>query len=483
MRRPLLFAALAALLTSTCTVGPDYQPPAIALPDGWRDLGSSQGESLANLPWWELVPDPVLHQLIATALQQNQDLLIATERIEAARARYGIARADLWPRVDVAAGATRQRFSEEALAIPVPPSGLDLERNMFGVGATMSWELDFFGRIRRAAEAQQALLFAAEHSRRLVVMALVADVASAWFLLRDFDRRLEIARQTVQSRRDYLDLVQIRFEGGLTSELDFRQAEAELHRTLTQVHEFERLVAQQENALNLLLGRGPGPLPRGPAIATLPTPPQIPAGLPAELLQRRPDIRAAEQNLVAANARIGEAKALLYPSISLTGDFGFVSTDLSDLATAPARSWSIGANLLQPIFNAGQLQSNVEVAESVQRQTLYAYELTILGALREVEDALVGFRKAGDLRGAESDRVTAQRKVLELAELRYRGDVAPYLDVLDAQRSLLEAQLNEAEAVRQQLLALVQVYRALGGGWLPEPAPLPQPGGAAAGGG
>jgi multidrug efflux system outer membrane protein len=463
MQRALLVGGLVLLAPSGCTVGPDYAPPEIAMPAGWRDLDTAQGQSLANVPWWELYPDPVLHDLIRLALDQNRDLKIAVERIEEARALYGFTRADLWPKVDVGAGARTERTSVESL--PNAPAGVDIERNVFGAAASLFWEIDLFGRIRRATEAQQAILYSTEHARVAIVLALVADVARAYVELRDFDRRLEISKATLQSRREYLELVRVRYEGGLTSELDFRQAESELHRTASQVHEFERLVTQKENELNLLLGRNPGPIPRGSAVAALPLPPKIPAGLPAELLQRRPDLCAAEQDLVAANARIGEAKALLYPSISLTGFFGFESAELGDLASAPARTWSIGANLLQPIFNSGQLQSRVEVAESQQRQVLFTYEQAILRALREVEDSLVDYRKSGERRGSESSRVEAERKVLALAEVRYRGDVAPYLDVLDAQRSLLDAELNEAESIRDQFVALIQLYKALGGGW------------------
>ncbi len=467
MQRALLAGCTVLLATSSCTVGPDYTPPQVSLPQGWRDLEGAQGETLANVPWWDLFQDPVLHELIKVALAQNKDLQIAVERIEEARALYGITRADFYPKLDAVASAGRVRVSEENL--PAGAAGSDVEHNVFGVGASMYWELDLFGRIRRASEAQQAALYATEHARRAVVLALVADVARAYVEMRDYDRRLEISRATLQSRREYADLVRVRYEGGLTSELDWRQAEAELHRTTARVHEFEQLVTQKENELSLLLGRNPGAIPRGRGVAALPLPPRIPPGLPAELLQRRPDLRAAEEGLVAANARIGEAKALLYPTISLTGFFGFESTELGDLASAPARTWSIGANLLQPIFNSGQLQSRVEVAESQQRQVLFAYEQAILLALREVEDSLVGYRKSGDRRGSETSRVAAQRRVLELAEVRYRGDVAPYLDVLDAQRSLLESELNEAEAMRDQFVALIQIYKALGGGWPTEP--------------
>jgi len=472
MRRPFSIVCLVLLALPLalggCMVGPDYKAPEIAMPEGWRELESAQGESLANMPWWELYPDPVLHELIKSALDQNRDLKIAVERIEEARSLYGFTRADLWPKVDVGAGARRERASEETT-----PTGSDLERNVFTVGAGLTWELDLFGRIQRATEAQQAILFGTQHARAAIVLSLVAEVARAYVELRDLDRRLAISNATVQSRREYLELVRVRYEGGLTSELDFRQAESELYRTTSQVFDFERLVTQKENELNLLLGRNPGPVPRGTAVSELPLPPTIPAGLPAELLRRRPDLAAAEQDLIAANARIGEAKALLYPTISLTGFFGFESTELGDLASAPARTWSLGANLLQPIFNSGQLQNRVEVAESQQRQILSAYEQAILRALREVEDSLVGYRKSGDLRGSELLHVEAQRKVLALAEIRYRGDVAPYLDVLDAQRQLLDAELSEAAAIRDQYVGLISLYRALGGGWPATAEPTP----------
>jgi multidrug efflux system outer membrane protein len=479
MRQPFWWLCLPLFLAG-CKVGPDYAPPTVALPDGWRELDAAQGASLANTPWWELYPDPVLQDLVRQALAQNRDLRIAIERIEEARARYGFTRADLFPKVDASAGAARSRTSAEDL--PSGGAGVDLTRSSYSVGAGLTWEIDLFGRIQRASEAQQAELLGAEHARAAIALSLVAEVARAYLELRDFDRRLEIAKTTLQSRREYLDIVRVRFEGGLTSELDLRQAESELYRTTSQVHEFDRLVQQKENELNLLLGRNPGPIPRGAAVAALPLPPQVPAGLPAELLQRRPDLRAAEQDLVAANARIGEAKALLYPSISLTAFFGFASSDLGDLAGASARTWSLGANVLQPIFNSGQLQNRVEISESQQRQVLAAYEQSILRAFREVEDALVGFRKAGELRTTEALRVAAQQKTLELAEIRYRGDVGAYLDVLDAQRALLQAELDEAAAVRDHCVGLVQLYRALGGGWPAEPAAATAAPGAPAGG-
>ena len=429
------------------------------MPEGWRELDAGEQESLANTPWWELFGDPELTGLIQTALAENKDLLIAVERIEEARAFYGFQRADLFPKVDAAASASRSRASESGL--PALPG----TENLFSVAGTVFWELDFFGRIRRATEAELAILYATEQARRAVVLALVADVARTYVELRDLDQRLAISRRTLQSRVEYVSLAKDRFDGGLTSELDWRQSQAEMHRTESLVQDFERQVAQKENELSALLGRNPGEIARGQGLGEMQVPSGVPAGLPSELLERRPDVRAAEEVLASSTARIGEAKALLYPSISLTGAFGFESTELDDLLDAQAKSWSIGANLLQPIFNSGQNRRRVEVAESQQRQALYAYERTVLLAFGEVEDSLVDLRQSGLRRGSEGERVAAERKVLELAELRYRGGVAAYLEVLDAQRSLFEAELDETSATRDQLVALIQLYKALGGGW------------------
>jgi len=460
---------IAILLSAGCTVGPDYQRPEVPLPEGWREVGATEQESLANTPWWELFQDPVLVGLIQIALAENKDLAIAVERIEEARARYGFTRADFYPKVDGFASAGAVKVSRNG--IPPLPSGIDDENGLYTVGGSMFWELDFFGRVRRATEAELAQLYASEEGRRAVVLALVAEVAQSYVDLRDLDQRLEISRRTVQTRVAYVELARDRFEGGVTSELDWRQAEAELHRTTSIVFEFERLVKQKENEISVLLGRNPGDIPRGLPLDQIPVASSVPAGLPSELLERRPDLREAEQQLVSANARIGAAKALLYPSISLTGAFGWESSELDELFDSPSQSWSIGANLLQPIFNAGQLRSRVEVAESQQRQTLYGYERSVLLAFREVEDSLVGIRQAGLRRGSESERVTAELKVAELAELRYRGGVAAYLEVLDAQRSLFDAELEEAGAQRDEIVALIQLYKALGGGWPQEPAP------------
>jgi multidrug efflux system outer membrane protein len=466
--RPFL---LLVPLAAGCTLGPDYQRPEVPVPADWRSVGADEQRSLANTPWWELFQDPELVRLIEVALVENKDLQIAVERIEEARAFYGFQRADLFPKVDLQASAGRLRTSE--VGIPALPSGTDNEDALYGVAGTVFWELDFFGRIRRATEAELALVYATEEARRAVVLALVADVARAYVELRELDRSLEISRRTLESRVAYVALARDRFEGGLTSELDLRQAEAEQHRTASFVHDFEALVTQKENELSALLGRNPGEIARGQALNELLLPPEVPPGLPSDLLERRPDVRAAEETLASASARIGEAKALLYPNISLTGAFGWESTELDDLLDSPAQAWSIGANLLQPIFNSGQNRRRVEVAESQQRQALYAYERSLLLAFREVEDALAALRQAGLRRGSEGARVVAERQVLELAEIRYRGGVADYLEVLDAQRSLFDSELSETGAQKDQLVALIQLYKALGGGW-PEAPEAPE---------
>jgi multidrug efflux system outer membrane protein len=463
MARRLLLAAALLTLAVGCTLGPDYERPPVATPEHWRQVAASEA-SLANLPWWELFEDEQLQSLITTALAENRDLKIAIERIEEARATYGFSRADLYPQIDASATVGGLKFSEGSLT-HTPEGGFDTSRELYNIGVGLSWEIDLFGRIRRANEAELANLLATEEARRAVAIALVANVAQAYVELRDLDLRLEITRRTVESRREYLTLARDRFEGGITPELDMRQAEAELHRVQSLVYQLEGLVGQKENEISFLLGRSPSPVLRGRSVVDQPVPPQVPAGLPASLLERRPDVRQAEQQLVSANARIGEAKAMLYPRIALTGSYGFASTDLSELLDGSSESWNIFAGLVQPIFSAGKNKRRVEVRESQQRQALYAYERSLLQALREVEDALVALQKAGEQRGSQAERVAAERKVLELSELRYRGGVADYLEVLDAQRSLFNSEIDEVASVSDQVTSLVRLYKALGGGW------------------
>jgi outer membrane protein, multidrug efflux system len=466
--------ALLAVLAAGCVLGPNYQRPEIPAPPTWRDLPASEAQSLANTPWWELFDDPQLQDLIRAALVENKDLLIAVERIEEARARYGFTRANLYPRVDGNATVGHLHTSAGSLVhTPEGDLGADDGRDteIYVATADVSWEIDFFGRVRRATEAERALFLGTEEARRAVALTLVADVAEAYLELRDFDRRLEIARRTIGSLQESLQLASDRFEGGLTSELDMRQAEAELRSVEAVVFDLERLIAMKENELSVLLGRSPGPIVRGRPLDEQRRPGDVPAGLPAELLDRRPDIRVAEQNLAAATANIGEAKALLFPRIALTGSFGLASTEIDNFFDST--SWNLLGNLLQPIFNAGQNKRRVEIAESRQRQLVYEYQRTILLAFQEAEDALVAYRKTGELHQAQTARALAVRKVLDLSETRYRGGVTAYLEVLDAQRSLFGAEIAEAEAFGSHLVWLVRLYKALGGGWPAEPPPPP----------
>jgi outer membrane protein, multidrug efflux system len=469
-----LAVTVLALLAAGCVLGPSYQRPAIPVPPTWRDLPVAEAQTLANTPWWELFDDPQLQELIRIALAENLDVRIAVERIEEARARYGFVRADLYPRVDGNATAGHLHTSEGSL-VHTPQGDLGdangRDTEVFAASADVSWEIDFFGRVRRATEAERALFLGTEEARRSVVLTLVADVAEAYFELRDFDRRLEIARNTIGSRRESLQLASDRFEGGLTSELDMRQAEAELRRIEAIVFDLERLIAMKENELSVLLGHSPGAIVRGRPLDEQKLPGDVPAGLPAELLDRRPDIRVAEQDLAAATANIGEAKALLFPRISLTGSFGLASTELGNFFDST--SWNLLGNLVQPIFNAGQNKRRVEITESRQRQLVYNYHRTILLAFQETEDALVAYRKTGEQHQALAARVLAERKVLDLSETRYRGGVSAYSEVLDSQRALFGAELDEVEVFGSHMVWLVRLYKALGGGWPPAPEPPP----------
>jgi len=464
MKRRLLLATGLALCASSCTVGPDYVRPPVTTPEQWREVAAEE-ESIANIPWWELFQDEQLQELIRIALEQNRDLKIAVERIEEARARYGISRADLYPALDAQARAGALSFSGGSLTHTPESTSDDNTTGLYALGVGLSWEIDFFGRIRRANEAERANLFATEEARRAVALTLVSDVARAYVELRDLDLRLEISRRTLESREAYVGLARDRFEGGVTPELDWRQAEAELHRMRSFAYQLEMLAQQKENEISYLLGNHPSAVPRGRPVDRQPIPPRVPAGLPAALLERRPDLREAEQRLISANARIGEAKAQRFPSISLTGAYGVASTDLGDLLESASQSWHIFGGLVQPLFNAGKNKRRVELRRSQTQQAIYEYERTLLRALREVEDALIALEKTGDQRTAQGQRVAAERKVLELSELRYRGGVAAYLEVLDAQRSLFDAEIDEVASVSAQMTSLIRLYRALGGGW------------------
>jgi len=450
-----------------CKVGPDYERPPVVAPANFRaaEAGNTAAqESIANVPWWELFKDPQLRDLIKVALEQNRDLKIAIERIEEARANFGISKADLYPHLNAKVLAGGLNPSDASLT-HVPEGSGSNATGLADVGIGFSWELDFFGRIRRGSEAAKASMLATEEARRAVAVALVSDVAMAYVDLRGLDRRVAITKDTLKSREEHVEYARVRFEGHVAQQVDLRQSEAEFHRVKAQLYNLEKLVAQKENELSFLVGRNPGEILRNRSAEDQPVPPEVPVGLPAELLERRPDVRKAEMELMSATARIGEAKAALYPSIKLTGSYGLASTDLSKLVDPASQSWNLFASLLQPIFEGGALRGKVEVRQSQQRQAVYAYERTLLQALREVEDALISLRKMSQQRDEQRERATAERQVVELAELRYKGGVSTYLEVLDAQRSLFNAEIDDATTASEQARSLIQLYKALGAGW------------------
>ena len=471
MHKRALWCILLVLLTGCMTVGPDYKRPEIDIPTTWR-VEETEAKDLANTAWWEQFNDPVLNGLVATAIQENKDLRIATARVEEFFGRYFSTRGDQYPLAGGTASASRQRWSEKNTALPI--QGQDNPFNYYDAFLNGSWELDFWGQFRRASEAAQAELFSTEEARRAVVLTLVGAVAATYVDIRALDKQLEITRRTAESRKETRDLFQLRFDKGIISEIDLRQAESEYQDALARIPEFERAIARLENALSVLLGRNPGGIPRGLTIDEL-APPAVPSGLPSDLLERRPDIRQAEQALVAANARIGVAKSAYFPTISLTGAFGTASTDLSDLFTGPAKAWHFGVPISIPIFTAGRIGGEVRAAESVQRESLYRYQQTIQNGFREVDDALADRAKLQQRLQALGRQVEALRTYARLARLRYDEGYTSYLEVLDAERSLFNIEISYTAAQNTHLRAAIDLYKAMGGGWVVEAEKLGAP--------
>lgn len=453
---------LAVVLVTGCTVGPDYRRPSIDTPTAWR-FEEPRAEAVANTAWWEQFDDPVLDALILAALKENKDLLIAAARIEEFAGRYRATRAGAYPQVGAAAGVLRERKSDRINS----PLG-ETQDNPFDeyqVLGYASWELDLWGRIRRANEAARAQLLSTEENRRTVVMSLVCAVAAAYIDLRGLDRELEIARATLQSREETLQMFRMRYDTGVISELELRQAELEYETARGVVPVIEMLVGQQENLISVLVGRNPGAVARGKAIDRLILP-AVPAGLPSELLAQRPDIRRAEQDLIAANARIGVAKAAYFPSISLTGSFGVKSASLSDLFTGPARAWTFALPVTVPIFTAGAIGGQVAAAEAVQKQALLRYRQVIQQAFREVDNALIEQSKTRDQLAAQRRQVETVQAYAQLARIKYDNGYESYLEVLDAERRMFTVQLNYARTQAGLFKALVNLYKSMGGGWV-----------------
>jgi len=460
-------ASLSCLLLYGCMVGPNYHRPTVATPANFRDLSANpqaqaQAASYADLPWWEVFQDPQLQELIRTALKQNYDLQIATERINAARAGVAITRSRLFPQVGGnAAFQGGKEYNFQTLY------------NFGTLTADAAFQLDLFGELRRATEAARAQLLATEDARQTVILTLVSDVASDYFAMLELDLQLQITYQTIKTQQDSVKLTQLRVDHGVATKLDVLQAQQTLDTANATIPDLERQVAQEENAINILLGNYPQGVTRGrPLVAQL-LPPGVPPGLPSSLIERRPDVRQAEQNLVAANAEIGVAKAQFFPQISLTGSGGGAfgrSSAFSSLMSTQLGIWSYGLQVTQPIFTGGALRGNLHLSESQYQQLLLAYRQSIQRAFGEVSDALIGYQKLHEVRLRQEDTVADLRESVRLSDMRYRGGTTGYLEVLDGQRSLYSAELTLAQARGNEYQSLVQLYRSLGGGWQ-QPAP------------
>lgn len=458
------FVAVVALLVSGCMVGPDYSRPPVLVPDNYRfAVAPATAESIADLPWFDVFRDPVLQELVREALQSNYDLRIAAARVEEARAQIGIARSFLFPQFDFRGGGTAQQVSR----VTEPPQSFGGNRHFQNwlLGFGLAWELDVFGRIRRETESATAIFLATEQAQRGVLITLVADVAQSYFTLRELDLELEIARRTVLLNDETVRFYQTRLTGGASNRLELDTAISNRSRTASTIPELERQIAIQENQINLLLGRNPGPIPRGTALTEQYSPPNIPAGLPSALLERRPDIKAAEDLLVSANADIGAAKALFFPNFSMTAAFGGASHDLSNIADRRALIGSVTGGLLQPIFQGWRITSNYEAAKARFEQAVAQYQRSAQNGFREVADALVTIEKLEGVRVELEIGVMALQDATSLARLRYDTGLANYLEILIADQELFNQELALARVRGGQLNAVVQFYRALGGGW------------------
>jgi outer membrane protein, multidrug efflux system len=460
--------AMLILLISTffgCTVGPNYQRPSVDAPQSWR-FEDREAKDVANTAWWEQFNDPVLNDLIRIAIEENKDLKIAAARVEEFAGLYGTTRAALFPQVGAGASASRQRTSEKTGPAPLDGQANPTFNN-YEVFLNASWEIDLWGKLRRATEAARANLLSTEEARRTVILTLVSSVANSYINLRALDKQLELTKQTAERYKESYDIFKLRFEYGIVSEIEVSQAKSQYEEALANIPFFEKTIAQQENALSLLLGRNPGPIPRGNTIDQLMLP-AVPAGLPSDILMNRPDILQAEQNLIAANANIGVARAQYFPAISLTGLFGWASNDLSDLFKGASRTWNWTVPVTAPIFTAGAIAGQVKAAEALQQQALFTYEQAIQTSFREVDDALVDQRKTKEQLEALVQQVDALRNYSSLAWVRYENGYTSYLEVIDADSRLYNAEVTHTKTQGNLFQALVNVYKAMGGGWITE---------------
>lgn len=477
----LLSLALLVVLLSACKMGPDYTRPETEKADAWR-LAPAAAESIANLPWWELLKDQALQQLVRTALAENLDLQIATANIEQFRAQLMIAKYDLIPSFDYSGhvlgfrNTNANALSIDSIAIPTPAvpgkDGVSLSHEAFDVG--LKWEVDLWGRIRRSIEAARAQLLSREENQRGIVIGLVSNVAESYFDLRGLDYEVEITKRTLKAWEESVRLSELRFKQGAIPKLDLNRFQAERAGTAAQLADLERQVIQTENRLSILLGHRPAEIPRGVHLTDQIVPPEVPPGLPSDLLQRRPDILKAEQDLAASNATIGVAQAERFPQLALTGAVGGAGLQFQGTSFGPYAVFKGAASVTGPIFNASALGYQVKAQEAQTQAAVVQYRKTVLTAFQEVEDALIAVQKVGEQQKALEEQVAALQSAYNLADVRYQGGRASYLDKLTAQRALFESELGLARAHRAQLKSVVQLYKVLGGGWSPETAKPPQ---------
>ena len=457
--RALSPVSLALVTLAGCAVGPNYRRPATPTPDKFRGtVSQAEAASLADRPWWEIFNDSTLASLIDEALKNNYDLRAAGWRVEQARAEAGIARSTFLPQAQLGVGWSRSRFSTYETGVPIPPESL------YDVNLGLSWELDLWGRIRRLDEGALARFLASEDARRGVMLTLVADVATSYFDLRRLDLQLEIASRTTTAFEQTRDLFNRRLAAGAASELETASAEASLATTSANIPDLARRIAAAENQLSLLLGRSPGDVPRGGTLNDELLPPEIPPGLPSQLLERRPDVQEAEQALVAANADVGVATANMFPTLSLTGALGGLAPQVSDLF-GKGKTWSAGAGLLSPIVQGKRLGQARRAAGAQWEQARAAYEKAVTNAFAEVSTALVAYQKLADVEKQLARAVAAERQAVALANQRYVAGLADYLEVLQAEQQLYPAENALAQTRSDRLATLVQLYKALGGGW------------------
>ncbi len=467
--RPRLYAAacFAGLLISFAAsdiTAQKYQQPPIKTPDKFRGSETIDQNSIGDLKWFEVFKDPELQNLIKTAMVQNYDLRTAGARINAARANLGLARSDQFPQFEANANLTTSRLSQNGQLAGSNQGGQ--RRSVGGVLLNLlTFEIDVWGRLRNQTKAARADLRATEEDRKAVMTTVVGDVATGYFNLLDLDSQLDIAKRTLATRQNSLQLIQAKEQGGLATMLDVRQAEELVYQASQTIPDTERSIEQTENQISLILGNNPGSIARGKPLAEQEELPAVPAGLPSSLLERRPDIRAAEENLAAQHALVSAAKAAYFPRISLTGLLGFQSNQLSSLFTGPSRAWTFVPQVTQPIFTAGRLKSDVKFAKANQELALVAYQQTIQNSFREVSDALVQYRKVREIRIQQELLVKTLQDRSRLAYLRYQGGIDTLLNALDADRDLFEAELNLTQTKRDELVSVVQLYKALGGGW------------------